>query len=87
VEEWVADITPAYNRLINAISAIFDPQAIVFGGQVPDGLAQMMIETTAIFGRPRYGVPRPTAKLIISDIQGDASAIGAAVCPFRAAFY
>ncbi|KKB12245.1 ROK family transcriptional regulator [Devosia geojensis] len=87
VEEWVDLVTPAYNRLINAISAVFDPQAIVFGGQVPVALAQMLIERTRIFGRPRYGVPHPPAKLIISDIGGDASALGASVFPFRAEFY
>ncbi|WP_037084592.1 ROK family transcriptional regulator [Neorhizobium vignae] len=87
VAEWVAEITPAYNRLVNAISAIFDPQAIVFGGQVPADLAQMMIDRTEIFGRPRYGVPRPRPKLIISEIASDASAMGAAVTPFHSTFY
>ncbi|MBB3560306.1 putative NBD/HSP70 family sugar kinase [Rhizobium sp. BK512] len=42
VAEWVEEITPAYNRLVNAIWAIYDPQAIVFGGQVPPGLTQML---------------------------------------------
>ncbi|CDZ55684.1 ROK family transcriptional regulator [Neorhizobium galegae] len=87
VAEWVNEITPAYNRLVNAISAIFDPQAIVFGGQVPPDLAQMMIDRTEIFGRPRYGIPRPSPKLIISEIASDASAMGAAVTPFHSTFY
>ncbi len=87
VTEWVNEITPAYNRLVNAIRAIFDPQAIVFGGQVPLDLAQMMIDRTEISGRPRYGVPRPSPKLIISDIASDASAMGAAVTPFHSTFY
>lgn len=87
VAEWVNEITPAYNRLVNAISAIFDPQAIVFGGQVPPDLAQMMIDRTEIFGRPRFGVPRPSPKLIISEIASDASAMGAAVTPFHSTFY
>ncbi|CDN53724.1 ROK family protein [Neorhizobium galegae bv. officinalis bv. officinalis str. HAMBI 1141] len=87
VAEWVNEITPAYNRLVNAISAIFDPQAIVFGGQVPPDLAQMMIDRTEIFGRPRYGVPRPSPKLIISEIASDASAMGAAITPFHSTFY
>lgn len=87
VAEWVNEITPAHNRLVNAISAIFDPQVIVFGGQVPPDLAQMMIDRTEIFGRPRYGVPRPSPKLIISEIASDASAMGAAVTPFHSTFY
>ena len=87
VAEWVEDVTPAYNRMINAIRAVIDPQAIVFGGQVPSDLAQMLIAKTHIFDRPRYGVNRPGPKLIVSEISTDASAMGAAVTPFRAAFY
>lgn len=87
VVEWVEEITPAYNRLVNAIWAVFDPHAIVFGGQVPPGLAAMIVARTQLFGSPRYGVWRPSPKLIISDIASDASAIGAAITPFRAAFY
>jgi len=87
VADWVEEVTPAYNRLINAIRAVIDPQAIVFGGQVPSDLAQILIERTRIYDRPRYGVNRPTPKLIISDIDGDASAMGAAVAPFKAEFF
>lgn len=85
--EWVEEIAPAYNRLVNAIWAIYDPQAIVFGGQVPPGLAQMMAERTELFGRPRYGVARPHPKLVISEISGDAAAMGAAIVPFKSSFY
>lgn len=87
VAEWVEEVTPAYNRMINAIRAVVDPQAIVFGGQVPADLAQMLIDRTRISDRPRYGVNRPGPKLIVSEISTDASAMGAAVTPFRAAFY
>ncbi|CAN7281593.1 ROK family protein [Neorhizobium sp. LjRoot104] len=87
VIEWVNEVAPAYNRLVNAIRAIFDPQAIVFGGQVPRDLAQMLIDRTRSYDRPRYGVPRPSPKLIISEIASDASAIGAAVTPFHSTFY
>ncbi len=87
VREWVDEVTPAYNRLVNAIWAVYDPQAIVFGGQVPPGLAQMLIDRTRVFDRPRYGVTRPYPKLIISEFGTDAAAMGAAVTPFRKSFY
>ncbi|URK87513.1 ROK family protein [Rhizobium sp. RCAM05350] len=87
VAEWVDEITPAYNRLVNAIRATIDPQAIVFGGQIPSDLAMLMIERTKIFDRPRYGVQRPGPKLIVSEISSDAPAIGAAVMPFSRTFY
>ncbi len=87
VAEWVDDVTPAYNRLVNAIRSIIDPQAIVFGGQIPADLARLMIERTKIFDRPRYGIQRAGPKLIVSDIASDASAMGAAVMPFKLCFY
>lgn len=87
VAEWLDDVTPAYNRLVNAIRATIDPQAIVFGGEIPPDLARLMIERTKIFDRPRYGVQRAGPKLIVSDISSDAPAMGAAVMPFSRTFY
>lgn len=87
VAEWIEDTTPAYNRLVNAIRATIDPQAIVFGGQIPSDLARLMIERTKFFDRPRYGIERPGPKLIVSDIASDAPAMGAAVMPFSRTFY
>jgi predicted NBD/HSP70 family sugar kinase len=87
VAEWVDEVTPAYNRLVNAIRATVDPQAIVFGGQIPSDLARLMIERTKIFDRPRYGIQRAGPKLIVSEISSDAPAMGAAVLPFSRTFY
>lgn len=87
VVEWLDEITPAYNRLINAIWAVYDPQAIVFGGQIPAGLAEMMIERTRLFGKPRYGVGRASPKLIVSEITPDAAAMGAAATPFKLTYF
>ncbi|SFA92704.1 Sugar kinase of the NBD/HSP70 family, may contain an N-terminal HTH domain [Rhizobium sp. NFR07] len=87
VAEWVEEVTPAYNRLVNAIRAVTDPQAIVFGGQVPQDLAEMLIEQTRIYDRPRYGIVRAHPKMIISEISSDAAAMGAAVRPFQASFF
>ncbi len=87
VSEWVETVTPAYNRLVNAIRSTLDPQAIVFGGQIPHMLASMLIERTKIFDRPRYGVHRGGPELVISEIASDAAAMGAAIIPFRRMFY
>jgi predicted NBD/HSP70 family sugar kinase len=87
VTEWVDEITPAYNRLINAIWAVYDPQAIVFGGQIPPGLAEMMIGRTRLFGKPRYGAGRTSPKLLVSEIMPDAAAMGAAATPFKMTFF
>lgn len=87
VTEWLDEVSAAYNRLINAIWAVFDPQAIVFGGQLPPRLAQLLIARTDVFGSPRYGVSRPTPKFIVSEIKNDAAAMGAAVTPFKSVYY
>lgn len=36
---------------------------------------------------PRDGVPRPVAKLIVSEIGGDAQALGAATVPFKSELF
>jgi len=87
VLEWLEEITPAYNRLINAIWAVYDPKAIIFGGQIPPALAQLMIDRTRLFGKPRYGVWRASPKLIISGVKPDAAAMGAAATPFKLTFF
>lgn len=87
VEAWINEVTPAYQRLINAIWAVYDPQAIVFGGEVPAGLARLLIGRTRLFGKPRYGVTRPHPDLVVSEIGAPAAAMGAAVRPFGSTFY
>lgn len=87
VAEWIEEVTPAYVRLVNAIHSVFDPQAIVFGGQVPAALAEMLIPLTQIYGTARYGVPRPRPKLVVSELASDAAALGAAIAPFKATVY
>lgn len=87
VKDWVDEVTPAYNRLVNAIWGVYDPNAIVFGGQIPPDLAQMLVDRTEFFGRPRYGASRPNPKLIISEIGSDAASMGAAIMPFSRMFY
>lgn len=85
--DWVAEVAPSYNRMLDAIVGVFDPQAIVFGGQVPPALAQMFIDRSAPAEAARYGMPRPPAKMIISEIRGDVAALGAAAVPFKSELF
>lgn len=80
-------MTPACNSLINSICAIVEPQAILLGGELPRALAESFILRTVFYNRPRYGVPRRVARMLISEIAGDASAIGAAALPLKAEFF
>ena len=47
----------------------------------------MFILRTEFYNRPRYSVPRRVARMLISEITGDASAIGAAALPLKAEFF
>ncbi|WP_319412109.1 ROK family transcriptional regulator [uncultured Cohaesibacter sp.] len=86
VAEWLDTTADSHNRIINAISATVDPQAIVYGGEIPRKLAAMLIARADFyrFNLPRYGVSRRVPKLIVSDLPDQPSAIGAAVLPFKA---
>lgn len=87
VAEWVERVLPATDRLINALAAIIDPQAIVFGGQIPHLLAKMLIAKAKYWGRHRYGVGPERPALLLSEVPGDAAAAGAAILPLREAFF
>lgn len=85
VEEWLAETMPQVDRLVATLIAVLDPQAIVFGGQIPPALGQMMIDRTHLPSQRdhRYGVGPKEAKLVLAQAKGDASAIGAALLPLR----
>ncbi|MGZ2410434.1 ROK family transcriptional regulator [Rhizobium ruizarguesonis] len=81
VGEWIDRVTPAHNRAINAICAIFDPALIVLGGELPHSLARMLIERTDFNNLPRHGVLRDVPRLAVAQIIDGPGAIGAALIP------
>ncbi|TCA36159.1 ROK family transcriptional regulator [Rhizobium leguminosarum bv. viciae] len=81
VGEWIDRVTPAHNRAINAICAIFDPALIVLGGELPHSLARMLIERTEFNNLPRHGVLRDVPRLAVAQIIDGPGAIGAALIP------
>lgn len=89
VEEWLTETMPQVDRLVASLIAVLDPQAIVFGGQLPRALGQMMIERTHMPSQRehRYGVGPKEAKLVLSETVGDPSAIGAALLPLRVRYF
>ncbi|WP_337271437.1 ROK family protein [Oryzifoliimicrobium ureilyticus] len=85
VEEWLSATMPQIDRLVATLISVIDPQAIVFGGQLPPELGRMMIERARLPSQRdhRYGIGPKEAKLVLSEAEGDASAIGAALLPLR----
>jgi len=89
VENWLSETMPMLDRLIATLAGVIDPQAIVFGGQLPPELGRMMIERAHVPSqRPhRYGAAPPGPRLVLSETKGDASAIGAALLPLKFRYF
>jgi predicted NBD/HSP70 family sugar kinase len=75
--------------LIATLIGVLDPEAIVFGGQLPPELGRMMISRVSMPSerRHRYGVAPGGAQLILSETKGDAAAIGAALLPLKFRYF
>jgi predicted NBD/HSP70 family sugar kinase len=69
------------------VSGLFDPEAIVFGGQLPAQLGRMLIERARFWEKHRYGVAPPRPKLVLGEANGNAAVIGAALVPLKECFF
>lgn len=89
VEDWLEATMPQVERLVVTLISIIDPQAIVFGGQLPPALGQMMIERCKkpFQRKHRYGVGPKEAQLVLAEAKGDAGAIGAALLPLKMRYF
>jgi len=89
VEEWLERTMPQVDRLVASLIAVLDPQAIVFGGQLPRALGRMMIERVHMPSQRehRYGIGPQEAKLVLSETEGDSSALGATLLPLRIRYF
>lgn len=83
VRQWLDDVEPYHNRVINVLSSTMDPQAIILGGQMPKPIAEALIRRSRFFGKPRHGVYRQVPVLEISRLGTESSAIGAACLPLK----
>ncbi len=87
IDEWLVAVRPHMQTIVSAISAVFDPQAIVLGGRIPAALAQRVIADIEFFNIPRRNVVKPEPVLKVSKVDGDATSIGAAAMPLKAMFF
>lgn len=83
VERWLDRMTPKLNLVVRAASALLDPDAIVFGGEAPMALSQLLIERCEPRRPDRYGRSMPGPALLPTKLTDDPSLIGAAVNAFR----
>ena len=82
-DRWVARAQPALSLIVSALVALFDPDAIVFGGRLPRALAERAIAALRIDNLPRRGRKRPEPRLVPAEAPDNATAIGAALLPFK----
>lgn len=86
VGSWVDASLPVLNRAIWAASAVVDPDAIVFGGEIPDALARLLIDRVEPHATQhyRYGRRIPVPALVPSEVPDVGAALGAALVPLKA---
>lgn len=87
VDEWIARTRDSLSLIASALAAILDPEAIVLGGRIPKPLARKIIPHIEIFDDSRRSAPRTVPRLMVSDTNGDACAIGAAALSFNKHFF
>jgi predicted NBD/HSP70 family sugar kinase len=87
VEDWIERALPRLDQMASAISAVLDPEAIVLGGRIPKRLAERLTKRMTFYGVPRRGTRKPVPEIVVSTVDGDAAAIGAAATPLKARFF
>jgi predicted NBD/HSP70 family sugar kinase len=87
VAEWIDMVTPQIDRMVNTLSAVLDPEAIVFGGELPVALGELLISNAHYEAEHRYGVGMPRPKLLMGQSPGDPAATGAALLPLKYLYF
>lgn len=88
VSGWLEVAAEQINNLVGAITGIFNPQAIVFGGQLPAALTHMLItDVTNRFELRFSGAQRQMPILMQSLMAGDGAATGSAMLPLKYLFF
>lgn len=82
-DRWIKKARRALSLITSASVALLDPDAIVFGGRLPQALAQRLISEITIDNLARRGHGRPEPRLVPAEAPSDTTAIGAALLPFK----
>lgn len=83
IREWVEKVSPALNQVVRNLQAILDPAAIVYGGEAPPALRQMLMDATSHRHPDRFGQEIPAPDLVQSRIPAEPSAVGAGIQAIR----
>ncbi|GBF59337.1 N-acetylglucosamine repressor [Candidatus Phycosocius bacilliformis] len=87
VDAWIGRAREPLSRIASSIAALLDPEAIVLGGRLPPELSAKIIPMIELYDDARREEPRPLPRLLVSETQVDACAIGAAMLPLEKQFF
>lgn len=87
VSVWVDRVLPQLRRIVFGLQGIIDPEAIVFGGQIPPALADLLISRISFVENARYGRPLPAPLLVKGQALGEPAATGAALLALKTRFF
>jgi predicted NBD/HSP70 family sugar kinase len=87
IDHWIKRVSPGLSIIASSVVAIVDPQAIVFGGRIPQDLANRLMPHIVIDNVSRRGHARPLPRLLFAQTPYDAVATGAASLPFKECFF
>ncbi|MFM1897758.1 MAG: hypothetical protein RLZZ385_2832 [Pseudomonadota bacterium] len=87
IDEWIARVRDSFSIIASNATAILDLDAVVFGGQMPRDLAERVIAVIELYDQKRRAVPRPMARLVPAEAEGNATALGAAILPLQKAYF
>lgn len=87
VAEWVQEVAPQLNRAIDGLRAVIDPAAIVFGGELPQALGELLLAVPRWPEGGRYGRVAPDPVKFLSSIEGDPAVLGAALIPLKSDYF
>ena len=87
IGKWIETVAPKLRQVVQVIESAFDPDTVIFGGEVPHGLLEKLVPAldplfTSVATRPDRALPR----LMIGDANRWAVALGAAAEPISRAF-
>jgi len=86
-QQWVEDVTPNLYRAIDAMNAVIDPGAIILGGEIPRKLGEMFLARPQTRSDKRWDIAAEYPDILLSAIEGDSAALGAALTPLRETYF
>ncbi|SEK66578.1 ROK family transcriptional regulator [Pacificibacter marinus] len=83
LSEWLEEVMPQLDLIVRSLTAILDPEKIVFGGEAPRVLQKKLLERCAPRRPDRFGRTAPAPLLVPSLVKGDPALLGAGIQVFR----